>query len=286
MTKNIIGVDLGGTNMRAGKVSDGAIVKVDKRAVPKTTDPDLVINTVIESIKCVMDDSIAGIGIGIPGLVGTESGIVYDLVNIPSWKEVPLKEIIEDAFNLPVFITNDANCFAIGERYYGAGQKYDDFVGLITGTGLGGGIVKGGALIKDQNSGAGEFGMIPYLDSDYEHYCSGQFFERVYNKSGQELSDAATNGESEALEAFASYGKHLGLAIKTILFAVDPKAIVLGGSVSLSFKHYSEAMWEEVNTFPYSPTLKHLEIIPSDIEGIAILGAAALCLSNLCDHSV
>jgi glucokinase len=83
--------------------------------------------------------------------VDVEKGIVYSVINIPSWHEVPLKQILEDRFGLPVFVNNDANCFAMGELYYGSGRGYRHLVGLIVGTGLGAGIVVNGRLYSGAN---------------------------------------------------------------------------------------------------------------------------------------
>ena len=262
--------------MRAGLVVGDEIVNVSSCLVPKTTNPEEVTNALINTIKEVITSNVEGIGVGVPSLVKTSSGVVYDVQNIPSWKKIPLKDILEKAFGLPVYINNDANCFAVGERVYGAGKAYDDFVGLITGTGLGGGIIKRGHLLPDQNCGAGEFGMMPYLEHDFEYYCSGQFFENMHGVNGGELAQQAALGDPKALAVFSEYGQHLGKAIKSILFAVDPNAIVLGGSVAKSYAYYKEAMWKEIKSFPYQFVLENFVIVPSVVKEIAILGAAAL----------
>lgn len=276
MERTIVGVDLGGTNMRAGLVKGDEIVDISSCLVPKTEIATDVSDALIKTIRDVLTDDVEGIGVGVPSLVNSKDGVVYDVQNIPSWKRMPLKAILEEEFKLPVYINNDANCFAVGERVYGAGQSYDDFVGLITGTGLGGGIIKKGHLIQDQNCGAGEFGMIPYLENDYEFYCSGQFFENIHNTNGGELASLASQGDEKALAIFAEYGRHLGKAIKTILLAVDPNAIVLGGSVSKSYAYYKDAMWNEISTYPFQFVLENFVIVPSVVKEIAILGAAAL----------
>ncbi len=278
--KKVIGVDLGGTNMRAARVNGSEIIEHAAHAVPKTNVAEEVTSALIKTIAKVMDSGVEGIGIGVPGLVKSDEGIVFDIQNIPSWKNIRLKEILENEFQVPVYINNDANCFAVGERVFGKGKKYSDFVGLITGTGLGAGIIKNGKLLPDQNCGAGEFGMIPYLNGVYEDFCSGQFFENEYNTEGGNMAEEAQNGNKNAIEAFNVYGKHLGMAIKTILFTVDPKAIVLGGSVSKSFKLYEQALWNEIKTFPYRYVTNNLEIVTTDVKEIAILGAAALYINT------
>ena len=278
--KKVIGVDLGGTNMRAARVNGFEIIEHAAHAVPKTNVAEEVTSALIKTIAKVMDSGVEGIGIGVPGLVKSDEGIVFDIQNIPSWKNIRLKEILENEFQVSVYINNDANCFAVGERVFGKGKKYSDFVGLITGTGLGAGIIKNGKLLPDQNCGAGEFGMIPYLNGVYEDFCSGQFFENEYNTEGGNMAREAQNGNKNAIEAFNVYGKHLGMAIKTILFTVDPKAIVLGGSVSKSFKLYEQALWNEIKTFPYRYVTNNLEIVTTDVKEIAILGAAALYINT------
>ncbi len=283
-TRTIIGVDLGGTNMRAGLVVGDKILEVSSCLVPKTDNAEEVTEALIATIKDVITPEVEGIGVGVPSLVKSSNGVVYDVQNIPSWNKIPLKDILEKEFRLPVCINNDANCFAVGERVYGAGQGYDDFVGLITGTGVGGGIIKNGHLMQDQNCGAGEFGMMPYLEHDYEYYCSGQFFENVHGTNGGELAQRASEGDTNALAIFAEYGVHLGKVIKTILFSVDPKAIVLGGSVSRSFEYYKKSMWQEIATFPYQFVLENFVIVPSVVKEIAILGAAALYIDAVTEE--
>lgn len=276
----LIGVDLGGTNMRAGRVENGRIVEIETSRVPKTDDWQVVMHQLTSIISAVWSSDVTGIGVGVPGIVDSQHGTVFDIQNIPSWVKVPVGELLNQRFNVPVFVNNDANCFAAGERFFGDGREYDDFVGLITGTGLGAGIIKWGKLLPDQNCGAGEFGMIPYLDGIYEDYCSGQFFQRVAGIGGEELAARAAVGDTQALEWFKVYGQHLANAIKTIIFAIDPKAIIIGGSVASSFTLYEKAMFKELSNFPYSRAIQNLVVKPSRMPEVAIHGAAALCLGS------
>ncbi|MCU7500928.1 MAG: ROK family protein, partial [Ignavibacteria bacterium] len=211
-----------------------------------------------------------------PSVVDTEKGIVYDVQNIPSWKEVPLKEILEKKYGVPVYINNDANCFAAGEKYFGKMKNCRNGVGIIMGTGLGAGIFTDGRLYSGTNCGAGEFGMIPYKESIYEAYCSGQFFKNEFNTTGEEAYKRAVGGDEEALKMFCRLGEHLGNAIKVVLYAYDPEIIILGGSVSRAFSLFKESMWKEVRTFAYQNSLKKLVIEPSELDQVALLGAAAL----------
>ena len=188
-----------------------------------------------------MRPDVAGIGAGVPSIIDLKAGVVYDVQNIPSWKKVPLKALLEERYRLPVYVNNDANCFAAGEKHFGKLGPYDNAVGLIVGTGLGAGIIANGRLYSGANCGAGEFGMLPYLDRNFEAYASGQFFDRVHGTSGRETAERAARGDRAALEIFAEFGRHLGEAVKAICYAVDPEIIVLGGSVSKSYRFFRAA---------------------------------------------
>jgi len=276
----VLGVDLGGTNMRSGIVENGTIVRVSKNNVPKTTDDQEVLTKLIETIEDTFNDQINAIGVGVPSLLDRKKGIVYTVQNIPSWKEVHLKTILEEKFKVPVFIDNDANCFALGERIFGAGKDYEDFVGLSIGTGLGCGIIKNGQLIPDANSCSGEFGSLFYLDSIVEDYCGSNFFINNFNDTGSNIAGKAKDNDPEALEAFRQYGFHLGKAIQMILFSVDPEAIILGGSIAKSMEYFKESMYDTFKEFPYPNVIDKLKIIKATNSDAGILGAAALCFKN------
>lgn len=272
----VIGVDLGGTNVRAGLVEGGRLT--DLRSVPvrsQGTERD-VLEDMFSAIDAVIRKGVAGIGAGVPSVIDLKNGVVYDVQNIRSWTKVPLKSHLEARYHLPAYVNNDANCFAAGEKYFGKAKPYDHAVGLILGTGLGAGVIANGRLYSGTNCGAGEFGMLPYLDRNFEAYASGQFFERVHGVPGRELAGRAERGDPAALGIFAEYGRHVGEAVKAICYAVDPEAIILGGSVSKSFRFFKDAMWETFQSFAYSITKEGLRIEVSETENIAILGAAAL----------
>ena len=276
LDKTIIGVDMGGTNIDVGRVEKNQIDKFKSFDVSAQGTKEKILDEVINAIYSVFDEHVAGIGIGVPSLVDVNKGIVYNVQNIPSWDEVYLKDILEEQFGIPVYVNNDANCFTVGEKYFGTGKRFSNIVGITLGTGLGAGIIINNRLYSGVNCGAGEFGSISYKDKIFEYYCSGQFFENVHGTKGHILFEKAKNNNSNALEIFGEFGYHLGKAIQTILFSVDPEAIILGGSVSRSYPYFSDAMWESVNLFPYKHSLKNLVIEVTSQPHISILGAAAL----------
>lgn len=276
LSKTIIGIDMGGTNIRAGVVKGEELIKLESVKIIPGGSKQEILDQFTGLIDSVISDDISAIGIGIPGVVDIPNGIVYDLINVPSWDVLPLKEILEKKYDRPVYINNDANCFALGEKYFGKGRDVKSFIGLIVGTGMGAGIIIDNRLYAGANCGAGEFGMVRYLDHIYEYYGSGQYFDNVYHVNGAVMAERAAKGDAEALRIFNELGGHMGEAIKMILFTYDPEKIVIGGSVRKSFRFYKEAMWESIRTFAYANSLDKLEIVISEDEHIAVKGAAGL----------
>ena len=274
--KNILGLDLGGTNARVGLVRNQQLGQVSSIKINPKGSADEVMDQICGLIDESKTENLDGIGIGVPSVVDIEKGIVYDVQNIPSWKEVPIKSIMQERYSTPTFVNNDANCYVLGEKYFGKGVGYQSIIGLILGTGFGAGVIIDGKSWAGVNCGAGEFGMIPYLDSIYEHYCSGQFFTRNFQQTGEEVFQRAVRDEEEALKVWTEYGRHLGNGIKTILYAYDPEIIILGGSVRKALRFFEQPMWETIESFTYSNSVKRLKIEVSELDHIAILGAAAL----------
>ena len=274
----IIGVDIGGTKISVARIRDKQIVQEYSCSTPSGETKEMVVNIVGDAIQQVFSARVSGIGIGIPGLVDLETNEVLDVVNIPSWDRVPLKRWLEDRFQTPVFVNNDANCFAVGEKYFGKGQAFDNFVGITLGTGLGAGIILNSHLYPGRFCGAGEFGTIYYRDKTVEAYASGQFF-KDRNLSGEALAKKAEEGDEHAKRLFFELGEHIGRAIGNVLFALAPEAIILGGSVSESYHLFESGMRSVLSgEFPYQRLYQALNIEVSDLSNSAVLGASSLVI--------
>lgn len=276
--KTIIGIDLGGTNMRAGRVSKGHIEALTEMPVQAGGAAAEVVQQVFALVEPLVQQPVDAIGIGVPGMVDQDRGLVFDVMNIPAWKEVALKQVMEERFQVPLQINNDANCFALGEYYFGKGAGSSTMVGLTIGTGLGSGIVIDGRLHAGKYCGAGEFGLIEYRDQCIEYYASGRFFENVYQLDGKEVFKKAQAGDAHALSMYAELGAHLGNAIKTVLYALEPDTIILGGSVREAWPFFQKTMWERINTLAFERTVRRLRLDVSTLGNSGILGAAALHL--------
>lgn len=269
-----IGVDLGGTNIRAGLVDGTSIIRKAKISCPSKGSENEVIEAIAALIGQLMDNEVESIGIGVPSVVDTKKGIVYNVANIPSWIEVHLKDILEERFRIPVRVNNDSNCFTLGESRFGKGKGFSYMVGVTLGTGVGSGIIIDGKLYEGRNAGAGEVGCLNYLDKDYESYCSTPFFAS-HGTSGAELAERAEAGDAEAEALWNEFGTHLGELSKAILFAYDPEAIIFGGGIAAGYPYFERSLRERISKFPYE-TGKDVKILFSEDGDMAIYGASAL----------
>jgi len=269
---------MGATNLRAGLVEEEQLIEIETVAIDQSGGVDPIIEQIADCISEIKTPETESIGIGVPSVVDVKRGIVYDVINIPAWKEVHLKEILEERFNIPVYINNDANCFVVGEKYFGRAQGYHSVIGVTIGSGMGSGVILDGKLYSGPNCGAGEIGMVPYKESIMEQYTSGQFFESFYDTSGTEIFNRVQNGDRQALNAYSDFGYHVGKAMKTIMYMYDPEIIILGGSISEAYPYFEDSMMREIEDFGFPQSLEKLEIKVSKQQHIAILGAAALAL--------
>lgn len=276
--ENILGIDIGGTSIVGGRIEGDIIVEQITVDTCAQEGGDKTLNILKELIRQLKTTDTRAIGIGVPSVVDREKGIVYNVQNIKNWDEVHLKSLLEAEFELPVHIDNDANCFAYGEKIYGKGKEFQNFVGITLGTGVGGGIIQDNHLLFDSNCGSGEFGEMPYLDSILEEYCGSRFFTRTAGRSGYEIALKAREGDRDSIAIYSQYGKHISMLVKVILLILDPQAIIFGGSISKSFDLFKDSMYVNLKDFPYPKSVEKIQILTSDLHNIGILGAGALCV--------
>lgn len=276
MEKAILGIDIGGTGIKGGVLIKGHLEDIRSIPTPAMEPKEIVLDTIARFIESYMGYDLVGIGIGIPGLVNVENGEVLGLSNIPAFQHVELKYFLEQRFDKPIFVNNDANCFALGVYKFGVGRSFKNLVGITLGTGVGAGIVINGHLYSGLSSAAGEWCSTPYLDRDFEHYCSGKFFHYHYQCKPKALAKRAKEGDPIALKAFDEYGRHIGELVKYILYALAPEAIVLGGSIRKSYPLFEASFKESLATFSYPSVLNQVEILLSELDETAIHGAVAL----------
>jgi glucokinase len=286
--RNIIGVDLGGTNIKTALINlDGKIIKRYETKTRVNKGSVILINNIIDSIEKVKIKNIAGIGIGSPGPLNYKTGTVLKPVNLP-FRNVPLRKIIQNKFETKVFLDNDANCFTLGEAVFGSGRKYEDVVGITLGTGIGGGIVINKKIYHGRNNAA-ELG---HTTINYDgpksrcgnHGCiethvGARGITRIFDKKSEphSIQKLALKGNKKAIETYKKMGYYLGIGLANIIYALDPDVMVIGGKISNSWKLFSKSMNQTIKKRYFS---KPCPIVKSKLKDAGVLGAGALVLEN------
>ena len=285
--KSIIGVDLGGTNIKTALVSsNGKILK--KYEIPTGTEKGTkaVISNIITTIKKVRSGKIIGIGIGSPGPMDYKKGTITNPVNLP-FRNVQLRNIIQNKFKIKTFLDNDANCFTLAEAVFGSGKKYNNVVGITLGTGLGGGIVINKKIYHGRNNAA-ELGHMTIKfdglkaksgnDGGIEEYAAARGIKRIFGGSNPYLIyKLALQGNKKAIRTFEEMGHYLGINLTNIIYALDPDIIVIGGKISNSWKFFFKSMNKTIKKRYFS---KPCPIVKSKLKDAGILGAGGLVLES------
>lgn len=281
MTRLYIGIDIGGTSIVAARFSESEML--DRTEVP--TGADRPANDIMESLFVAIDkvltDEVVGIGIGMPGFMDSLTGEILQINNIPSFNGFSVKQAVENRFNLPTFQNNDANCFALGETWFGAGKGYNNLVGVTLGTGLGGGIILDRKIHTGLMGGAGELGCVPFHGGIVEDLCSAAFFSNKYNKTGAELYDEAKNGSKEAIMVFDELARNIGELLRIVMYILAPEAFVIGGSVAKAWEFLEEPLRMEVDKFLVPMISNKVDLLPAQLDNAGLYGAAALCISQM-----
>ena len=261
----LIGIDLGGTNIAAGAVTqDGRLLS--KCSLPTGADrpAEEIVRDMARAALLSLEqaglerDAACALGVGVPGAVDARSGMVLRTTNL-DWRSLPLGEQLKKLTGLPVYLGNDADCAALGEVHAGAARAYDRAVMITLGTGVGGGIIVDGRMISGSTGAAGEIGHIHVDDTEtdvcncgnkgcLEQFASATGITRLANKKlastdmdsvlrGGEVSaktvfDAVKARDPLAMEVAEQFGKYLGDALAAVAGVVNPEAFVIGGGVS------------------------------------------------------
>lgn len=282
--KSIIGVDIGGTTIKAGAVSKSRVIKKVKLETEANKGKSRVINNIISSIERLMNEEITAICIGCPGPLNYKTGLIGKTPNLPL-QGVNLKKIIENKFKKKVYIDNDANCFALAEAVLGAGRKYNYVVGLTLGTGFGSGLVINRGIYHGKCF-ATEIGHATINfngpkskcgnDGCLESYVSTRgILSRTKGldiKRLEELSNLASSGNKKALAVWKETGFYLGIGVANVINILNPDIIVIGGQIANAWPFFSKEMRETVK----KRALFDCKIVKSKLRDAGILGAGLL----------
>jgi glucokinase len=310
-----IGVDLGGTNLKAGIVdSNGRIhhrlsVKTDQYAPPEMISEQIfkLIDDVINTSHLRMSD-ILGIGLGTPGLIDRKGETILFSPNLPQWRNIPIRRMIAKRFVVPSVLENDANAAAWGEKWVGAGKFASSMVMITLGTGIGGGIIIENRLWRGFNNVAGEIGhMIIHMDGPkcncgnygcIEAYASATAMVRRFKEllkdgassslkdyeviTAKMINDAAFQGDKISLDIIRETGQYLGIALINIMHILNPAVIVLAGGMIGSGELLMAPIREIVKQKAFEASYEDTKIVFSELgNGAGIIGAAGCLLKEL-----
>ncbi len=314
-----VGVDLGGTNVRAGLVDkDGTILATDKRPSMPRVSAEKPLEQITDTIKAAVEkggvslSDLNGIGIGSPGPLSSKKGMILRAGNLPHWINYPLAAKVTEKIGVATYIQNDANMFALGEWWKGAGKGYDDFFAMTLGTGIGGGAIVSGKLLTGFNDNPAEIG---HMSIDYngpqcwcgqrgclELYSSAtgivkmtnealvnehietklaEFREKPKQLTSKDIYNAATAGDTFAISMFDRVGYLLGLGIINALNILNFERVALGGGLAEAGDLIFEPVRRALSERGFMSYNKDVSIVPAEIPDQAgILGAAKMVIDK------
>lgn len=301
MDQFAIGVDLGGTNLRAAAVSaSGEMIEKIAASTDLTQGPERVVDDICACIASVRDRQrgrrLAGVGIGVPGFIRIAEGFIVGSHNLPPLNNYPIRDAIEKRLGTPVVLENDANAAAMGEKWIGAGRDVDDLVLLTLGTGIGGGIISHGRVLHGFVGMAGELGHLTVVPNGnpcgcgnvgcLEKHASATAIESMANLmalgehlSAKDVYDLAVNGEERAVRIFESMGQALGIAIAMLVNVFNYPLYLMSGGVLAAWDFFYPALEKEVRWRSFSYRNTNTRIAKAELGSEAgLYGAAYLPL--------
>ena len=296
----IIGIDLGGTNLKLALVDLNYGIR-DKTILNTRgfINKEQLIDGVVRCVKDFIGKNrlsrrdLLGIGLGLPGPIDSQKGLVHFFPNIPGWKEVKLKAILEKKLKLPVFIDNDANLMALAEFRLGAARNTINAVCITLGTGVGAGLIINSALFRGTTFAAGEAGHIPINENGPKCNCGGRACLETYignrrieaearrvfsrNISLEELSSLARKGNRKAEKIWSSAGRRLGVALTGIVNLLNPDCIVIGGGVANAGRFIFDTVKQTILKRAMPVQARHVKVLKAKLgNDSGLIGAAIL----------
>ena len=316
MTKLVIGVDLGGTQIRA-LVTDLSGKELGRSAIltQAAEGVEAVIARILDTIRAALAElpwsSVQGIAIGVPGPTDPWEGVVLQAPNLPGWRNIPLRQIISDKLGVPTQLGNDANLAALGEHIYGVGQGTDNLVYMTISTGIGGGIIADGRLLLGARGLTGEIGH-QTLEPDgplcgcgnhgcLEALAAGPAIGRMGREAvacgrggrllalaqgspeaidAKVVARAAQEGDPAAAEIIRRAATYVGIGLANVCNILNPAMIILGGGVT----HIGPLLFDTIRetiALRAMPPVRDVRVVPADLgDDVVLLGAIALIATD------
>lgn len=310
MNRKILGIDIGGTNLRGGLVDlNGNITGRKKVHSGAEQGISILMENLVEFVSGFRQSGPLAVSIGIPGIVNFKNGILTQAPNIKGVDNYPLKNELESKLDIdiPVQIENDANCASVGEYWAGAGKGCSSMVMLTIGTGLGGGLIFDGELWRGEDGMGGEIGHI-VVDPDgplcncgnhgcLESFVSARALERMVRSRGDlevefkdtpyheiplALMEKAVNGDQKAIEIWKETGIKLGIGLTTLINLLNVERVVIGGGISNAWDLFIEHARSELFRRGLRAPVKRAQILRGELgDDAGILGASYLAFREI-----
>lgn len=293
--KAILGVDLGGTKIMCGLVTPKGKVLGKPYTIPtggKDT-KKIIINRLFNAIEQALSivrlniTDISGIGIGATGPLDMKEGLILECPFLPTLNNYPIREVVHERFDIPVFLDNDANCFVLGECYFGSGKGYGTVMGYTLGTGLGCATVINKKIFTGATQHTCEVWPSPYRNETIEDFVSGRGISRMYkdlsgkNKSAREIAQLAYHGDRQARQTWENFGEHLGCALSWGINTIDPYIVILGGSIANAMDLFAPSMERFLRKYICKVPAEKTKVVKTMLgEHAGFIGAACLVIQS------
>lgn len=297
MSSYTIGLDLGGTNLRAAAFSaDGQLLEQLARPTDIASGREGVISNMVEAINSLRrlhtGRHLLGVGIGVPGFIRLREGIILNSNNLKPLEDFPIREAIAERLGTPVILENDANAAAMGEKWQGAGRDVNDLVMFTLGTGIGGGIIHHGRIMHGSDGMAGELGHITVMPEGnpcdcgnrgcLEKHASGtaviamaQLIRLGDDLTPVEIAAFAKAGDRRAVQVFEAMGRSLGIAIASVINTFNFPLYLLSGGLLPAWEHFAPTMLAEVESRSFTYRNSHSRVEQATLGNLAGLYGAA-----------
>jgi glucokinase len=295
----VIGVDLGGTKLLVGTVDSSLHVHHRAHRLAGESNTAELLDSIVDAVREAReaaDDEVEAVGFGIPSLIDQERGIAVSTVHLPI-RDLPFRDLMAERLGLPVFVDNDATAAMLAEWRFGAARDCSDALLLTIGTGIGGGMVTGGALVRGAQGAAAEFGHMT-IDFDgplcpcgahgcLEAFVSGTALAREARALGLDVSAAqvaelAHDGHAGARALVTEMGTRLGIGIANLVNAFNPEVVAVGGGVLALGELLLEPAREEVVRRALAPSRDLVRVVPTHFGAESgMLGAAVMAFEGL-----
>jgi len=319
MPRHVVAVDVGGTKILTAVVSDRGEILAQRRAETPQTGVDPVLEVITATVLAALHDArvpageIVGVGVGAPGPLNPDSGIVFEAPNLSGWRDVPLKDSLEARLSLPVFVEHDATAAALGGWWRGAGRGVSDLIYLTVGTGIGGGIIIDDRLVHGVTGTAGEVGHMT-IDVDgppcpcgrstgcLEALASGRAIARMAREAisagkrtqilaiaggdaesveAEHVEQAARAGDPVAREIFSRAATYLGVGVANLLNLLNPARVIIGGGVSKAGDLLFDPVRRIARQRAFERPGRDAEIVPAALgDDSGPVGVAAVALQR------